>query len=309
MRKIVAALLAIGSVVLLATGCGSPFRRTAPTPAPAASGGVDRLQVTATVYPLAWFAKQIGGDRADVTTLVPAGQDPHAWEPTPGVIRALRDSDLFIYNGAGLEPWAERLLTSADAPQLHAVAASAALGVADEHADPHVWLDPVLAQQQVTAIAAAMAAADPAGRDTYDANAARLRGELAALDQQWQTLAACPQRTIVMTGQYFTHPAERYGLTVVTAGAGGHEAEPRPGALAKLVSEMRASGIRYVLAESAHDRTAATISEETGAAVLVLHPLERLTEAERAEGHDYMTLMQMNAANLRKALGCEAEGM
>lgn len=328
-RTIAARMAACGLLLAIAlAGCNWPWLRPddrqppvqhAPPGSPA-SGAPRGLQVVATIYPLAWFAEQVAGELADVTLLVPGGADPHTWEPTAATVRSLAEADVFIYNSAALEPWAERLLKAAGRTDIRTVAAGESLTgsgavaqeLADGHnheSDPHVWLDPVLAQQQVKVIAAALAAADPDGAATYEQNADAVHRQLAQLDAEFAALTACPERTIVMATPYFTHPAHRYGLQQLAATeSGGHDAELRPGMLARLVSDMRRLGLRYVFAETADDRTAQTLARETGAAVLVLHPLERLTAAERQAGLDYMAMMRQNLANLRIGLGCDRTG-
>lgn len=286
----------------------------APVPAAPAE---NQLHVVATVYPLAAFAEEVAGDQARVTTLVQAGSDPHSWEPTAATVRAVGDADVFLFNGTGLEPWVDRLLGSVDTPP-PAIAVSAALpgqepDVHDAgehgHGDPHVWLDPVLAQQQVAVIAEALAEADPANGALYADNARRLQQKLRDLDGDFRTLAACPEQTIVITSPYFTHPAARYGLQVIAATTNsGHDTELRPGELARLISDMRAANIRHIFAETADDRMANTIARETDGTVLVLHPLESLTRIEQAAGADYFTLMEANLNNLRTGLGCAAAG-
>lgn len=319
-RTIAVRLAALGLLLAVAiAGCNWPWQRSgASSPPPPTPGLAPRLQVVASMYPLAWFAEQVAADRADVTLLLPGGADPHTWEPTAATVRLLTEADVFIYNSADLEPWAARLLTTAGRTDMPTVAAAEGLTDIDEEAghagdghehgtDPHVWLDPVLAQQQAAAIAAALAAADPAGAQAYEQNAAALQARLAQLDADYATLASCPERTIVIATPYFSHPAARYGLQQLAASSsGGHDAELRPGALARLIGEMRAAGIRYVFAETADDRTAQTVARETGASVLVLHPLERLTQAEREAGLDYIAIMEQNLANLRTGLGCAA---
>lgn len=294
-------------VALLVGGCNWRLPRSGGgTPAVPTDAA---LRVATTVYPLAWFAEQVGGDRTAVTMLVPSGSDPHTWEPTAATMRAFGQTDVFIYNGAGLEPWVDRLLASAEHDLVTVAASDSDGGIVEGEHDPHVWLDPVLAQQQVAAIAAAFSTADPAGRTMYEANASRLQQQLAALDREFAALAACPRDTFVITSPYFTYPAQRYGLTQQAAAqSDSHDAELRPGQLAQLVRDVRAHGIGYVLAPRSDDRAAQAIARETGAAVLVLHPLEQLTETERRDGLDYMAGMQANVASMRTALGCPAAG-
>ncbi|MBI4278339.1 MAG: zinc ABC transporter substrate-binding protein, partial [Armatimonadetes bacterium] len=154
---------------------------SAPAATAGAAGGGARLSVVASFYPLYEFAKRVGGERAEVRNLVPAGAEPHDYEPTPRDMVALTRAKIVVYNGAGLEPWIARVLRQLPRGTV-VVNASAGLRLVKRNGiDPHVWLDPVLAQQQAANIAAGFARADPAGRGVYEANAARLRGDLQAL--------------------------------------------------------------------------------------------------------------------------------
>src|SRR5574342_1066283 len=121
--------------------------------------------VVASVFPLYEFARQVAGVRADVVSLVPAGVEPHDWAPSPQDIAQVRRARLFVYNGAGLEPWALKL--QADLAGKATLVISATAGLPLQTGDPHVWLDPVLAQSQVETIRAALALADPAGTAVY----------------------------------------------------------------------------------------------------------------------------------------------
>src|SRR3990172_141393 len=170
-----AASAALGVVLTLAgAGCAA---RTTSTPG---------LAVTATIYPLAEFARRSGGAPVNVHTLIPPGVEAHDYEPTLKDLAALARARRFIYNGAGWEPWVERRLPQLAEGTLRVNATEdLPLVRGDGGVDPHVWLDPVLAQQQVERIFAALGRADPAGRSRYEANAAALRAALQALDADY----------------------------------------------------------------------------------------------------------------------------
>src|SRR3990170_4409955 len=131
------------ALVLVGVGCE---RAPAPRATPL---------VVASFYPLYEFARQVAGDRAEVVALVPAGVEPHDWEPSPQDVARMGRAMLFIYNGAGLEPWAEGPGHDDD----HGKGKEKEPAGSVEAQDPHVWLDPVLAQAQVEAIRVALAKA------------------------------------------------------------------------------------------------------------------------------------------------------
>ena len=285
----------------------------------------ERLAVVASFYPLHEFARRVGGDRVEVTALVPAGVEPHDWEPSPQDVTRLGRAGVFVYNGAGLEPWVGKLLDAARAPSLVVVDATRtiALRAADlpghddrgrrsgagrqgPAPDPHVWLDPVLAQAQVEAIRAGLAKAEPASATAFEANARAFSEELAALHREFeQGLAACARRDVVTSHAAFGYLATRYGLTVVPIMGLAPEAEPSPAELAHIVRFARQRQVRAVFFETlVSPRLAETLAREIGARTLVLNPLEGLTPEEVAAGKSYPSVMRENLQSLRAGLEC-----
>ncbi|HEY8414591.1 MAG TPA: zinc ABC transporter substrate-binding protein, partial [Thermaerobacter sp.] len=304
----------------------------------AGGGTAGKVQVVATFYPLAFMARAVGGDRVEVTELVPPGTEPHDWEPRPSDVRTVQRARVFIYNGAGFEPWVDRVLQAAGNDRLVAVNASEGIellpapaggsgghgshaadgagnGGADgghDHGDPgraaydpHVWVDPHLSQQQVRNVTEGLIRADPDGEAVYRANARRLMERLAGLDRRYRELASCPRRDIVISHAFFTYPAERYGLRQVPIyGSLAPGSEPSPRQMAELARFIRSRGVRHIFVEPlVNDRAAQVLAAETGAELLVLNPLEGLTAQDRAAGRDFLSLMEQNLHNLRVALG------
>jgi zinc transport system substrate-binding protein len=280
-----------------------------PTPLPQAN----QLTVVASFYPLYEFARQAGGDRVQVSSLVPTGVEPHEWEPLPREVVRVSQADLFVYNGAGLEPWSDRIVKDlkGDRPVVLVATAGIALrraedGDEDGPLDPHVWLDPVRAQQQVQAISAALQRLDPDHAQTYATNADAYLGQLGQLDQEYlEGLRDCESRTLVTTHASFGYLASRYGLTPVAISGLNPEAEPSPGRLAELARDLKAQGVTAVYTETlVSPAVAEALAREIDAQVLDLNPIEGLTPAEAAQGKDYLSLMRENLASLRKGLRC-----
>lgn len=275
-------------------------------PAPSSSG---KPVVVATFYPLYEFARQVAGDRAEVVSLVPPGVEPHDWEPSPQSVVQTRQARVLVYNGAGFEPWIDKLLTEVKRGNTVVVDASQGLPLvaAREGADPHVWLDPVLAQGEVDAIRAGLERADPGNTRTYQDNANAFKERLARLDQAFAAgLRDCARRDMVTSHTAFSYLARRYGLEQVPVMGVAPEAEPSPGALAAISRVARARGVKVVFFETlVSPRLAETIAREIGAKTLVLNPVEGLSVEEAAAGKDYVALMEVNLAHLREGLGCK----
>jgi zinc transport system substrate-binding protein len=287
-----------------------------------------RPLVVASFYPLWEFSRQVAGDRAEVVSLVPPGVEPHDWEPAPADIARLERTRVFIFNGAGFEGWVERLLPDLKARGAIVVEASQGLPLVaadpaqhDDHGhakghrrgetgkgqlDPHVWLDPVLAQAQVETIRAALSQAEPAHATAFAENAGLFTAALGQLHEAFEHgLARCARRDIVVSHAAFTYLARRYNLLQVPLTGLAPESEPSPADLAAVARFARRHKVRYVFFETlVSAKLAETLAREVGATTLVLNPIEGLTRDEVATGKDYRALMEANLTNLRRALEC-----
>lgn len=308
MRFILAALLA---VMLIATvGCGSK----------ANSSTSDKLKVVASVYPVYEFVRQVGGDKVEATMLVPAGAEPHDWEPKAKDLAQIKSAKLFFYHGAGLEPL-DKILTKEVLGATLPVEVSKGITViaekdSDGHAndkshnhnqesDAHMWLDPVYAQQEVETILGALIAADPANADYYKQNAERFKGQLAKINEDYQgVLSKVTRRDIVTSHAAFGYLAQRYQLRQVAIMGLSPDSEPTPEKMTEVVKFCRENNVNYIFFETiVSPKLAQTIAKETGTELLVLNPLESLTEDEVKQGKNYVTVMGENLKNLQKALG------
>ena len=138
------------SLSLLAA-CGKPQipMAGAETPAePSSAASEGSLRVMASFYPMYDFAQKIGGDKVTVTNMVPAGTEPHDWEPSPSDIVALEQADVFVYSGAGMEHWVEDVLASLDNQSLVTVEASYGIALLEGHHHHHEGVDHQHTEQQ-----------------------------------------------------------------------------------------------------------------------------------------------------------------
>jgi zinc transport system substrate-binding protein len=260
--------------------------------------------VVASVFPVYEFARQVADDRAQVVALVPTGVEPHDWEPSPQDMAQVRRARLFVYNGAGLEPWAEKVKAEVNGKTTAVVSATAGISIVG--GDPHVWLDPALARKQVETIRAALAQLDPAGAEAYGVRAKAFAAKLEALDERFaEGLRNCARREVVVSHAAFGYLTRRYRLEQVAIMGLAPESEPSPAALAAIVRLARARKVEAVFFETlVNRRLADTLAREIGARTLVLNPIEGLTREEAAAGKGYLDLMAANLVNLRDGLGC-----
>lgn len=296
-KKVFTAAL-FGLLLIAAAGCAG---NNAPQ-----AGGTDKLRVCASFYPMYDFASKVGGDKADVTIMVPAGTEPHDWEPSTLDIVALEKADVFVYNGAGMEGWAQDILSSLGSKSLYAVEASKGATFITEGAssDPHVWLDPRIARAELGNIKDAFAAADPGNASYYEANYEKYAAEFDALDADMRTaLSACPKKDIVVAHQAFSYLCAAYGLNQIAIEGVSADAEPDPARMAEIVDLVKQKGVNTIFFEELiTPKVAQSIADETGAGVAVLNPLEGLSDEERAAGDDYISVMRSNLEQLKKAL-------
>jgi zinc transport system substrate-binding protein len=256
------------------------------------------------------FARQVAADRAQVISLVPPGVHGHDWEPSPQDVAQVRRARVFVYNGAGFEPWVDKLIKEAAGSATVVVAASAGLTVArtgaDGATDPHVWLDPVLAKGEVDAIRAGLERGDPAGKSAYEAKASAYAAKLADLDGRFEAgLRDCARREVVVSHAAFGYLTRRYRLEQIAVTGLAPQAEPSPAALAAIVRTARERKVTAIFLEPlVSPKLAETLAREVGVRLLTLDPIEGVTRKEAAEGIGYLELMARNLQGLREGLGC-----
>ncbi|MFD1396011.1 metal ABC transporter substrate-binding protein [Kroppenstedtia eburnea] len=300
---------------LVVSGCGESG---------ATSGPEDgKLKISASLYPLAFFAEEIGGEHVTVTHLVPPGVDAHDFEPTPKDVVKMADSDVLLYNGIGLEGWVDQVKSSLEGNTL---IVNASKGVPliktdpheehgdDEHEkdhahehgnqDPHVWLDPVRAKQQAANIKNALVEKDPKHRGDYERNYDQLAQRLDHLHQQFkETVNKAEGKSFVVSHAACGYLADRYGLNQISVSGLSPSEEPSPKKLREVVKTARKHRVKYILFETlVSSKVAKTVQKEVGARPLTIHPLEGLTQQEKSRGENYFTLMKKNADHLGKAL-------
>jgi zinc transport system substrate-binding protein len=309
MKVVSKGLVGFAIAAFLLSGCGNSNGNS--------SGKGEKLKVVASFYPMVEFTKQVAGDHADVVGLIPAGAEPHDWEPSPKDVTAIQEANVFVYNGM-VESWAEKTLASAANDKRIDVEASKGIelvegieepGVTDQHAadhtmDPHVWLAPSLAQQEVRNIQAALEKADPNNKNDYKKNADAYIEKLKALDEKFkQDLNGTKNKDFITQHAAFAYLAKSYGLTQIPISGLSPDQEPSPEEMASVVAFAKEHKVKTIFFETLVDpKIAQTIADEIGAKTDVLNPLEGLTDEEISKGLDYISIMTNNLAGLVKAL-------
>jgi zinc transport system substrate-binding protein len=326
-------------VAFILVGEGGALR-SAPAMGAANENKSQKLSVFASFYPMYDFAVKIGGERVNVTNLVPAGAEPHDWEPAAADIADLEKASVFVYNGAGMEHWVGDVLDALQNRSLISVEASGGIKLLEGHHhghededhedhededhedhdhedhededhdhenethDPHVWLSPVYAKAEMENIKNALIQADPEGKSHYEANYEKYAAECDALDQEFKNaLAPLAKKDIVVTHQAFGYLCEKYGLRQVPIEGLSPDSEPDPGRMAEIIEFVKEHDVTVIFFEElVSPKVAETIAKATGAATDMLSPIEGLGEEEIASGADYFTVMRRNLKSLVAAL-------
>lgn len=292
-------------------------------PAPTSSDG--RLTVAAAFYPVEEVVRRVGGDRIDVISLVPPGEEAHEYEPTAKQLADLDSADLVFYLGDEFQPGVERAIAGLDDDvvtidlldglTMRPVGQEIGEEIGEEEADedehggddPHVWLDPANMALMAATAQKAMAAADPDGSTEFAANATAYGHELAVLDDAFTSgLADCTSDVVVTGHHAFGYLAGAFGLTQVAIAGISPSEEPSARTLTEVAEFAAANDVTTIFfEENLPDDLSATVADEIGASTAVLDPVESLSSEQMAAGATYISVMQENLNTLRAGLGCQ----
>jgi zinc transport system substrate-binding protein len=289
----------------------------AQSPAPKA----EKLNIVTSFLPVQSHTLAIAGDHANVKQLLAKDTGPHDFQLTPADVKKLSDADLLIINGAGIEEWLGELIKKSGNKNLVVVDTSNGINLVEspeeieighshshahdhDHGDganPHIWLDPVIAKKQAANIVAALQKADPANASAYAQNGKVYEAKLSALDSDYRsTLAPLPNKNLVTFHDAFPYLAARYKLNYVGAISEFPEKDPTPKQLAALVDKIRSLKVGVLFAENGYaPGLLKKIAGETGAKVSELDTLEVGQGTPTA----YLDRMGANLESLRKAFG------
>lgn len=328
MKKFKGLVFTLMSFVVLLVGCDTDSKM----------GSVsDKLQIVTTLFPQYDFARVIGGDKVDVTLLLPAGMESHSYEPTPADIIKINKADLFIYTGESMEQWAHSIIESVDSNEVYVLDVSknvpllapnstvednhdhedenhnhdAEVEAGHDHSegdghnhtyDPHIWTSPKNAMIMVNNILEALCEVDPENADYYKDNANAYLAELEELDHELKDVVANAKRDTIYHGgrfamQYLTN---QYGIHYVSA---PFEAEPSAALVAQMIKEIKEQKIPVIYYEELVDpKISQMISDETGAKMLLLHSCHNVSKEDFNNGVTYLSLMKQNVENLKVGL-------
>jgi zinc/manganese transport system substrate-binding protein len=277
----------------------------------------EKLRVLATFSILGDFVKNVGGDRVEVSTLVGPNSDAHVYSPAPADAKRVAAAKVIITNGLGFEGWMARLVRASGSKASPVVATKgikprkqAAHGHSHGHShddtDPHAWQSVANAKIYVTNILAALIAADPAGKATYEANAKAYIEKLDALDKEVrEAVATIPQerRRIITSHDAFGYFQAAYGIEFIAPQGVSTESEASARDVGRIITQIKRQKIPAVFLENVTDpRLIQRIAAESGAKVGGQLYSDALTD-EKGAAPTYIDMIRHNIKQLTSALG------
>ncbi|MEO0085756.1 MAG: metal ABC transporter substrate-binding protein, partial [candidate division WOR-3 bacterium] len=259
----------VAALVLMLSACASP------------QGG--KVVVVATLPDLADWARNVGGERVEVVSLLKGGEDPHQFEPKPADALALARAKVLIEVGLGLEEWLSGLIENAGSPKLATLTIADGIDILHDeheeeghhshaHGNPHVWLDPMAARRAVLQLAELLVAVDSGGREYYRQQAEAYVRQLDSATAVLQELAVkAASRRFVAVHESWPYFCRRFGFEAVAAVEPLPGQEPSAKHMAGLVRRMKAEGIGIVVVEPQSPREVAeALARAAGARLVVL---------------------------------------
>ena len=304
MKRLIAALLCL---CLMLCGC---------TAQPEKPHDETKLQIVCTSFPAYDFAREIAGDRAELTLLIKPGSEVHSYEPTPKDMIRIQESDLFICNGGESEQWAKTLIT----PELNTIYMMDCVDTVEESADgiynaedgepeldEHVWTSPLNAIKISEEICNALCKLDTDNAEAYKTNFTAYKAQLMALDREFrQVIKNSGKHTLVFADRFpMRYFALEYGLDCYAAFPGcSSETEPSAKTVAYLIDRVRENKIPAVLyMEFSNQKMADVICEDTGCKKLPFYSAHSVSAEQFEQGVSYLDLMRINLNSLKEALG------
>lgn len=271
----------------------------------------DKLSIITTVFPPYDFAREIAGDNAEVSMLIPAGGDSHSFEPTPKDIISIKNCDLFIYVGGESDEYIKNILSSfASPPQTIAMIDCITPLHSGDHdhdeIDEHVWTSLDNCRKICDTITKKLCEIDPENSSKYQENFELYDAELKKLDDEYFSLSEnVDTKTLIFGDRFpFLYFAQRYGFEYYSAFPGcSSESEPSAATISSLIKtakEINATAIFYT--ESSTPNAAASIAEQVGAKPIMLHSCHNVTRDDLKAGVTFLDLQKSNLSILSEVL-------
>ncbi|MBG7617825.1 MAG: zinc ABC transporter substrate-binding protein [Chloroflexi bacterium] len=240
-----------------------------------------KLGVVVTILPQAAFVEQVGGEKVEVSVMVPPGASPHTYEPKPSQLVALEKAVVYFKVGSGIDfelSWMDKLLDINNEMALVDCSEGITLieSIEGEHhggVDPHIWMSPVNTVVMVENICRGLVEADPQNRDYYEANKDTYITSLLRLNSEIKKgLEGVENRTFMVYHPSFGYYAKEYGLTMLSIEEDGKE--PTPAGMASLIDRALENSIKVIFVDPQFNpQSAEVIAEAIDGTVAFIDPL------------------------------------
>lgn len=336
MVSLMLAAIAIAGLSSCTQGSSNSSKEASPQVQAAASPDIKTgIKIVTSTLPITDFTNAVAGARANVTYLLPTNVGPHDYQAKPEDVRTLAEANVLVKNGLGVDEYLDSLVENANNPKLKIIdtsegvktisneevegyAAHKSEAPADQEAsktagatgpeqegefNPHIWLDPKRAIEQVENIRDGLIAADPAGKETYSTNAEAYIKKLNALDQEFATaLTPYAGKEFVTYHDFAPYFAQRYGLKAQFL-VGVPEENPAPADVRRVMNSAKGSNLKTLLTEpQAVGNPFDALAKDLKVQVSNFDPIET-SSPEGVEPDYYLTVMRQNLKNLQTALG------
>lgn len=313
MKKIIILILTLALISICLYSCNNTEVKT----------GSDKIQIISTIFPTYDFARQVCGNNAEITQLLPLGGEMHSYEPTPQDIIKIQNCDLFIYVGGESDSWVDKILESMETP-IKTIKMMECVNVVEEEIvegmesetkvnaakdpeyDEHVWTSPKNAIKITEAITKALCEIDAGNKDFYNTNLTAYIVELNQLDLSFTDFFSMVINKTIVVGDRFPlrYFADTYGLEYYAAFPGcSGETEPSAATIAFLIDKVKAENISTVFyMEFSNHIIADSIAEATGAKTAMLSACHNVSEENFENGATYISIMEKNLTTLEEAM-------
>lgn len=243
---------------------------------------------------------------AEVESLIPAGVDPHHFEPSLKDIQKLYSANMIIYLGdTDVDRWIDKIKDEITKKGVRVIRLQDSLSmksyISSKELDPHVWLDPLLSIEILGLIKNNAIELLPSRKDLIEKNFSNYEEKLKEIDRAYrENLTNCAIKDVISTHEFLNYLSERYNFT-------SHfivhepEDEPSPKKVKKLKELIRKNSIEYILTEPEGEKIAEALSQEVGVKPLTFNTYHKKTEK------DYISVMKDNLRVLSRALKCETK--
>lgn len=254
----------------------------------------DKLVVYSSFYAMNDFVKTIGGEDIVFHSIVPTGSEPHDFEPSPKDMAKLSDADLFVYSGLGIDEWVKDV--AAELPEGVSVVCASEHIEADGN-DPHVWLSPANAKEQLKTICDAMSVVDEDNFPKYRQRLSEYIEQIDELEAEYANAGFEGKKLFVTHGAYGYLCAE-FGMEQIALEGISGDSDPSPAQMADIVNQIKAEGAKSIFYDPLEgDKLANAVAREAGIEALPLYTFEG-----DPEHRSYVEIMKLNLNQLKQGL-------